>query len=228
MKKLLLVLALLSTIHITYDVAPAAACGGWWDPCCPWWEPERCAAFEAKKRQQAAENEAYFARQEERLRNLGRVLGLVPGGGPAAAAANAGADAARKAKEANAKVARGGAPASDAADYVDYGYEWPNQVANYDGTYVSIFGYWAADQAQKFTDCMQGGGESTCAGWKSNAQGWLWGMGWWLVHLANTIDIMTSEIQNIYGSADDTINETITELDDLAANSESRGTELMQ
>lgn len=175
----------------------AYACGGWWDPCCPWWEPERCAAFDAAKRQKAAENEAYFGRMEERLTTLARVVGWLPAGGLAASALSEAARAARKAKDANAAVARGGSSGpSDYADYTDY--EYVNQLE--DNAYWLVeYGNYAAGEAQKYTDCKQQGYEDWCNQYKDTANYGGEVVGWLHGEMAYNLEVLAWQVENENG-----------------------------
>lgn len=180
-KTIILIFFALAILHTPFFISEAAACGGWWDPCCPWYDPDRCAAFDANKRQKAAENEQYFARQEERLRNLADIASWLPAGGYAQKALSAAARAAKAAKEANAAVARGGSSGpSDYADYTDF--EYVNRLN--DSVYSLVnYGNYTAGESRTYTACMQETGEywEYCqryywtANWGISIFGWLHG-----------------------------------------------------
>ncbi len=197
---------ILSSVVPAFE-APAYACGGWWDPCCPWWEPDRCAAFDAKKRENAAANEGYFSRMEERLNRLADYAGWLPAGSLASKALREGAKAAKAAKEANGAVARG--TPSDTADayavrsgptYTDTGYEWVNNL-NRDLVDLFSYGNYAAGQSQQYTSCMQETYEDWgyCNGYYYNANWAIGVFGWLHGEMGYDLEVLAWQVEQENG-----------------------------
>lgn len=59
----LLCAIVLAFTSVVFDPAPAAACGGWWDPCCKWWEPSTCPAPLKQRAKDAAHDGANYLGQ---------------------------------------------------------------------------------------------------------------------------------------------------------------------
>jgi hypothetical protein len=179
------------------SVPDVQACGGWWDPCCPWYEPERCEAFKKRKKDVAEYVENYMKRRTVDLAAIGLALGFIPAAGPAVGqATRGGALVAAVVSEMAGRVKKD--PPTDL--YLEFyqGGPWPSAESLGLGSYT---GWWWNDypieaaqniawytdyittEADRYTSCKQVGPD-VCPDWvaqyhKDLVNWGLWNYGWY-------------------------------------------------
>jgi hypothetical protein len=188
-------------------VTVAQACGGWWDPCCPWWEPWKCPAPVPQNKKDVAQNKADY--YDSAAYSLGVITAAMALGLPESAIAFGIAGStgliAKQLAEDQRRIIRniqdadywvGYDPPWQSAESLGLSYTenyWVNQMVG-DTQGVAQMADMISVESAKALACEQAGAD--CGPWHRDRVNWaLWYLGWYINDLGDNAWQAAAELE---------------------------------